>query len=213
MDDATGNLCFMPVKKVGLRLFRSAMLRNPQLWQVALVNRSAACDDPTSSAAIDIKHDLDGPAMPHTNFLHRTHSLDIRHLGERRVVVGRKPGSLNTAAPYAFTYSIATTPQGIRKSRSGERWVTPLAFECPAWFFYPRPSAAQKIARWMHYHVFHPPKRAVNASQSITGRHEAAKQSDAVQSVGSDDAIVPSTLSYLVPHDAVSIAMPTPLLS
>jgi hypothetical protein len=55
-------------------------------------------------------------------------------------------GTTHLRIPYRFKYSITDTPPpSMHKIRGGERWLTPISFECSPSFFYPSEPTAHKI--------------------------------------------------------------------
>lgn len=55
-------------------------------------------------------------------------------------------GTSHLRIPYRFIYSITDTPPpSMNKTRGGERWLTPISFECSPSFFYPSEPIAHKI--------------------------------------------------------------------
>ncbi|CAI2185176.1 14898_t:CDS:1 [Funneliformis geosporum] len=84
------------------------------------------------------------------NFLQKSLPLGIKShkdvLKKTQHVYRMGHGTTHLRIPYTFSYSVADKPPPpMQKTRGGERWLTPLNFECSPSFFYPHEPTAHKI--------------------------------------------------------------------
>jgi hypothetical protein len=117
--DQYGRFQFAPVESMVMRLFESKFLRSPSLHRISVVGE-----------------DFDGVAldMPE-NLLPKAKSLPLKECGQHRLVstYSRLVTEMSSTQT-TLVYTVSKTPSTIEKVRSGERWVTPLRFECPLLF-------------------------------------------------------------------------------
>ncbi|RUS35194.1 hypothetical protein BC938DRAFT_474402 [Jimgerdemannia flammicorona] len=127
----TGQFVFTPVKPTVLRVFNSAILRNPTLQKIELLG-----PDVESLKA-------------QTNFLSLPKPLQIKTMGSYRRCFSLHHPSTRTTA-FSLSYDVSPTPADVKATRTGERWLTPVAFECPLVFFYPQTNSTSKVLQWMN---------------------------------------------------------------
>ncbi|CAG8514001.1 8953_t:CDS:2 [Ambispora leptoticha] len=159
VNTQTGNLVFRPIKQqTSLRLFHSPLLRNPSISKISLscrqISSSKSLKPKSSSNSLrnlpstNAHHNNHHVLKLDTNFLQKSCKFAIKSCGEQeqqRDVYRIGHGSKHLQVSYSFKYTVETAPPTIRKLRGGERWITPISFECPASFFYPHEPTAHKV--------------------------------------------------------------------
>ncbi|CAG8487122.1 8543_t:CDS:1 [Funneliformis mosseae] len=117
------------------------------------------------------------------NFLQKSLPLGIKShkddLKKTQHVYRMGHGTTHLRIPYTFTYSVSDRPPpSMQKTRGGERWLTPLSFECSPSFFYPHEPAAHKLImtiihlRKKNSHK----KKSLSSSQNPTNNNYKQKQ-------------------------------------
>ncbi|CAG8449306.1 3483_t:CDS:1 [Ambispora gerdemannii] len=151
VNTQTGNLVFKPAKQqTSLRLFHSPLLRNPTINKISLSCRQVSSSNTLKSKSKSSSTSLQSNILPSipTNFLQRSCKFSVKSCGQQerqRKVYRIGHGLTHLQVSYSFTYTVETAPPSIQKLRGGERWVNPIAFECPTSFFYPHEPTAHKI--------------------------------------------------------------------
>lgn len=117
--DESGRFRFAPIEAMAMRFFESKMLRSPTMHKLSIVGT-----------------DFDGMTldMPE-NLLPKSKPLPVKEIGQHRIAstYTRLVPQVATTQT-ALVYSVTKTPKALLKVRSGERWVTPMLFECPMMF-------------------------------------------------------------------------------
>lgn len=128
--DHYGRFQFAPVDSMVMRLFESKFLRSPSLHRMSIVGK-----------------DFDGLTldMPE-NLLPKSKSLPLKEYGQHRLVsTYSRLVSEMASTQTALVYTVSKTPNAVEKVRSGERWVTPVRFECPLLFLCQARPAMTKV--------------------------------------------------------------------
>ena len=126
------------------------MVRSPILSKVTVTGIS-----PLISSALISFPFSSSSKKPEQNSLQKSLTLNIKPckdiLKEVRYVYRIGHGTTHLRTPYIFRYSVADTPPpSMQKTRGGgERWLTPISFECASSFFYPREPIAHQIIMTM----------------------------------------------------------------
>ncbi|RIB24727.1 hypothetical protein C2G38_622529 [Gigaspora rosea] len=128
----TGRFIFIPKKSNVIRFIHSRMILSPKLRKVLFTG-------------ID-----NGANSDYKNFIQKSCTLSIESnnsiIQKISTVYRIGRGSTNLKSQFNFTYSISDIPPPLtNKTRCGERWITPVRFECSPCFFYPHESIARKI--------------------------------------------------------------------
>ncbi|RIA85563.1 hypothetical protein C1645_781649 [Glomus cerebriforme] len=138
VNEENGNCVFQPkeVENIQLKFFQSPMVKCPKLYKISL-NKTTQMTSPK-----------DG------NLLQKSIGFSIKsHEGicqKNHYVFRTGHGNSHLKVPFEFIYSIIDIPPpNETKSRGGERWITPLSFECPLSFFYPNDAAVHRILKSM----------------------------------------------------------------
>ncbi|CAG8510976.1 7810_t:CDS:1 [Paraglomus brasilianum] len=129
VDKATNNLVFKPKTQRQMKFYNSAVVRKPNLYNVALMtdnNNEISC-------------------LSKENFLPKTAPISIKNSGtfNKTHKINRYSNN-NLQLSYSFSYTVSTTPENVKPTRSGERWITPTEFSCPFEFFYPQEDSVYK---------------------------------------------------------------------
>ncbi|CAG8539403.1 10868_t:CDS:1 [Funneliformis mosseae] len=141
VNEENGNFVFKP-KEVDTRLiyYHSAIIKNPNICRISLNNVKI---DSTN----ELQHKINEPTDD-TNLLQKSVGFPIkirnRICQKIQHVYRTGNGCSHLKVPFGFTYSVVVPPNGT-KSRAGERWITPLSFECPPSFFYPNEATVHRI--------------------------------------------------------------------
>ncbi|GBB90195.1 hypothetical protein RclHR1_17080004 [Rhizophagus clarus] len=126
VNENNGNFVFqLKEEDIQLKYYHSPMLKSPKIYKISLNNVITQKD---------------------TNLLQKSIGFSVKsHEGTcQKIQYVYRAGHLKV--PFKFNYSIIDIPPANdTKSRGGERWVTPLSFECPSSFFYPNDAAVQRI--------------------------------------------------------------------
>jgi hypothetical protein len=126
VNENNGNFVFQPKEEnFQLKYYNSPLLKSPKIYKVSLNNTTQ-------------------------NLLQKSIGFSVKsHEGNcQKIQYVYRIGHLKV--PFKFIYSIIDIPPiNDTKSRGGERWVTPLSFECPSSFFYPNDVAVQRIFKSM----------------------------------------------------------------
>ncbi|CAG8683066.1 6616_t:CDS:1 [Dentiscutata erythropus] len=130
----SGRFIFIPKKSEVLRFTHSRMIMSPKLRKVIFTG-------------ID-----DGANSDYKNFIQRSCTLSVESnnsiLQKISTVYRIGRGLTHLKTQFKFTYSISDIPPlSTDKIRRGERWLTPVRFECLSCFFYPHEPIARKIIR------------------------------------------------------------------
>ncbi|RIA98417.1 hypothetical protein C1645_870672 [Glomus cerebriforme] len=117
------------------------------------------------------------PKKLEENFLQKSLTLDIKShketLNKVQHVYRIGHGTTHLRIPYRFNYSIVDTPPpSTQKTRGGERWLTPISFECSPSFFYPHEPTAHKIIMT----IIHLRKRNLHKKKSSLPQTQNYKQ-------------------------------------
>ncbi|KAF0501943.1 hypothetical protein F8M41_019870 [Gigaspora margarita] len=128
----TGRFIFIPKKSNVIRFIHSRMILSPKLRKVLFTG-------------ID-----NGANSDYKNFIQKSCTLSIESnnsiLQTISTVYRIGRGSTHLKSQFNFTYSLSDIPPlSTDKNRCGERWITPVRFECSPCFFYPHESIARKI--------------------------------------------------------------------
>ncbi|KAG9304973.1 hypothetical protein G9A89_003142 [Geosiphon pyriformis] len=176
-----GNLVFKPTnEKTSLRVFNSTLLRNPCINRVSLVeckknsrlitgSRNKLRQLSNNQILYNTEKNSDSKSyyrQSFLNFFQKSYNLPVKTSGtfikERNVYrVGHS--SKHLPVQFRFIYKVKESSPSTPKLRSGERWITPVSFECPSSFFYPHEPTAHKIL-W-------------NLKQGVIGTVDAQKYS------------------------------------
>ncbi|GAB5586351.1 hypothetical protein Unana1_01251 [Umbelopsis nana] len=128
--DQSGKFKFAPVEPMAMRLFESKMLRSPTMHKLSIVGT-----------------DFDGLSlnMPE-NLLPKGKSIPLKEIGQHRLTstYSRLVPNITTTQT-ALIYTVSKTPEHLLKARAGERWVTPILFECPLTFLCQSRPAITKV--------------------------------------------------------------------
>ncbi|CAG8649301.1 12405_t:CDS:1, partial [Dentiscutata heterogama] len=127
----SGRFIFTPKKSKVIRFIHSRMTMSPKLRRVIF----------TGIDNSDYK-----------NFIQKSCTLSIESndsiLQKISTVYRIGRGLTHLKSQFRFTYSISDIPPlSTVKTRRGERWFTPIRFECLSCFFYPHEPIARKIIR------------------------------------------------------------------
>lgn len=133
VDKTNGNFVFQPKEEdIKLKYYHSPVLKNPKIYKVTLNNTTQTM------------------TQRDANLLQKSvgFSVKSREGSHQKIQYVYRIGYLKV--PFKFIYSIIDIPPANdTKSRGGERWVTPLSFECPPSFFYPNDAAVHRIFKSM----------------------------------------------------------------
>ncbi|CAB4484147.1 hypothetical protein RhiirA5_421829 [Rhizophagus irregularis] len=133
VDETNGNFVFQPKEEdIQLKYYHSPMLKSPKIYKVALHDTTQAI------------------TQKDANLIQKSvgFSVKSREGNHQKIQYVYRTGYLKV--PFKFIYSIIDIPPvNDSKSRGGERWVTPLSFECPPSFFYPNDAAVHRIFKSM----------------------------------------------------------------
>ncbi len=137
VNEKNGNFIFRPKEENSLlRFYHSALLKKPNIYKISLNNVTTS---PTNQQE---KENEDATQNDETNLLQKSVGISIKTRDgicqKIQNVYRMGNGSSHLKVPFIFTYSVVDIPPpNETKSRGGERWITPLSFECPPSFFYP----------------------------------------------------------------------------
>ncbi|CAG8619765.1 17744_t:CDS:2 [Rhizophagus irregularis] len=148
-NEQTGKFIFKPRSKQPMRFINSPMVRNPILSKISIS----------------------------VNLLQKPLSLNIKSheetINKVQHVYRIGHGTSHLRIPYRFIYSITDTPPpSVNKTRGGERWLTPISFECSPSFFYPSEPIAHKIIMT----IIHLRKRNLHKKKSPSSSINKQKQ-------------------------------------
>ncbi|CAG8589148.1 24993_t:CDS:1 [Dentiscutata erythropus] len=133
-DLETGKFVFIPKNDKPIRFIHSRVVGSPKLRRIQFTgfdNDAKSDDKNLLQKSCTLPIDLNNSIIKKSSFVYR---------------IGR--GSTHLKSRYTFTYSISDSPPPlVRRTRSGERWITPLRFECSPCFFYPQEPITHKIIR------------------------------------------------------------------
>ncbi|KAI8581414.1 hypothetical protein K450DRAFT_232959 [Umbelopsis ramanniana AG] len=117
--DETGRFKFAPIQPMAMRLFESKMLRSPTMHKLSIIGT-----------------DFDGLSLNvPESLIPKSQTLPLKELGQHRITSTYNRLVANVASTQtALVYNVTKTPEEFTKVRSGERWVTPILFECPMIF-------------------------------------------------------------------------------
>jgi hypothetical protein len=117
--DESGRFKFAPIQPKAMRLFESKMLRSPTMHKLSIIGT-----------------DFDGLSLNiPESLIPKSQSLPLKELGQHRITSSYRRLVSNVATTQtSLVYNVTKTPQELTKVRSGERWVTPILFECPMIF-------------------------------------------------------------------------------
>jgi len=197
-NEQSGNFIFEPIKsRQSMRFIHSSMVRSPVLSKVTITgingssnhhdgephepnvntNHPSTPSTTSSSSSSTIK-----PKKFEENFLQNSLTLGIKShkdiLKKTRHVYRMGHGTSHLKIPYTFTYSVSETPPpSFQRTRGGERWLTPLSFECAPSFFYPRePIAHQILMTIIHLRKKNSPKKKSSNPPSTNNNLSKQKQ-------------------------------------
>ncbi|RGB24917.1 hypothetical protein C1646_725035 [Rhizophagus diaphanus] len=170
-NEQTGKFIFKPKSKQPMRFINSPMVRNPILSKISIsgLNNKNHLPFKTTSTTTATTTATTTPSPTPTpitivpsstspnnslkvavNLLQKPLSLNIKSheetINKVQHVYRIGHGTSHLRIPYRFIYSITDTPPpSVNKTRGGERWLTPISFECSPSFFYPSEPIAHKI--------------------------------------------------------------------
>lgn len=141
-DPKTGQFIFTPVNPATVQVFYSPMLCSPTLRKITIVGDGVGVDpkgnDNILVSVTDAKE----------NFLPKPKGLNVKAFGaQRNRYILRRSSSVCATIPYYLSYNVSPIPITIKQTRSGERRLTSLAFECPLVFFYSQSSITSKVSK------------------------------------------------------------------
>ncbi|CAI2200841.1 1060_t:CDS:1, partial [Funneliformis geosporum] len=140
VNEENGNFVFQPKIDTRITYYHSAIIKNPNICKISLNNVK-------SSSTKEFQHQINEPTDD-TNLLQKSFGFSIktrnRICQKIQYVYRTGNGCSHLKVPFGFTYSVVIPPDGT-KSRTGERWITPLSFECPPSFFYPDETIVHRI--------------------------------------------------------------------
>ncbi|CAG8560722.1 1317_t:CDS:1 [Paraglomus occultum] len=134
-DADTQNLVFKPQSQTSLTFYSSAVLRNPNLCNINLIQEI---------------NENEEPCPLKENLLPKSHSLSIKQIGtfqQIHKVYRRGKGAKHMPLWHTFSYSVSAPTEEMSPKTDRKRLITPIEFRCPVGFFYPQSTTAQMIFR------------------------------------------------------------------
>ena len=165
-NEQSGKFIFKSKSKQALRFIHSSVVRSPVLSKISFMGISEIHfpHTPSTSTSSLLSLTSSSPSNFSTrikkieeNFLQKSQTLNIKPRSDtlKKVHYVFRMGHSTTylRIPYTFRYSVTNTPPPsmVKTRDGGERWLTPISFECTPSFFYLRGLTAHKLIVNMIY--------------------------------------------------------------